>query len=238
MCLFNSFAEESADGSIFVLIGAPGAGKGTQGHLLSEALSLPLVSLGSILRKIAEDNTAFANQIRDALSSGELVNEEILARVIGERTTKEDCEHGYIIDGHPRNLSHALWLDDWAIKQQKRLVAIFLAVPYDEINKRLSGRRICKNCGKVSNIHIESFKDNRGCDLCGCEFTFRNDDIPQVIDRRLKVFAKDTSPLVQFYKQKNQLVEVDGRGSVEEVFKRLRNALESYGQWIRVNEVE
>ena len=210
---------------IIVLIGAPGAGKGTQGQLLSEAFSLPLVSTGSILREIAKDNTPFGHQIRNVMSAGELASDEILASIIRQRTSEEDCRHGYILDGHPRSCSHAEWLDNWSKEQRKKLVAIFLDVPYEEIHRRLSGRRICRNCNKVFNTHLKSFEDQRSCDLCGGKLTSRPDDTPLVIDRRLKVFEKATAPLVQFYKQKNQLVVIDGRGSAEDVFRRLFKGL-------------
>lgn len=210
---------------IIVLIGAPGAGKGTQGRLLSQALSLPLISTGSILREISKDDNPFGFQIRNVISSGQLASDHVLADIVRQRTTEEDCARGYILDGHPRSRNHAEWLDDWSKEQQKQLVAVFFEVPYEELTRRLSLRKICQSCGKVFGAEVELFAGGHNCDSCEGRLTSRVDDVPSVIGSRLDVFEKMTAPLLQFYREKNQLVAIDGQGSIDEVFGRLCEAL-------------
>jgi len=210
---------------IIVLMGAPGAGKGTQGRLLCEHLGWPQISTGDILRGMAKEGTPLGHQIRDVLASGALVSDDILAEVVRQRTSREDCKQGYILDGYPRNLNQAQWLDLWAAEQGNEILPVYVAVPFDDIIKRLSGRRTCKNCGEIYNIYLKPPKVEGVCDVCRGELAYRSDDAPETIKRRLEVFEEATAPIVDYYKKTGRFIEVDGRQNVENVFEDMLEAI-------------
>jgi len=187
-----------------ILLGPPGAGKGTYASRLTAILGIPHISTGDIVRDEIKAQTELGNAIREYSDKGELVPDEIIIKLLTKRLTKPDCERGFILDGFPRTIKQAEALD----KISKIDLVINLNVPDDIIIKRLSKRLTCKKCGTIYNkLTLKPKKDNI-CDECGGELYQREDDKPEVIQERLNVYRKKTEPLIEYYKKKNLLKDV------------------------------
>ncbi|MGH9850367.1 MAG: adenylate kinase [Blastocatellia bacterium] len=212
---------------IIVIIGAPGAGKGTQSRLLSEKYGYPQISTGDILREMAQADTPLGRKIKETMASGKLVSDEILAEVILARTSQPDCQEGYILDGYPRTLEQAHLLEELARKQQKSVVFMRVGVHEETLFKRLTGRRTCAKCGEIYNVYLRPPKIEGVCDLDGAPLTHRSDDNPESVSKRLEEYRQSTAPLIDYYRESGRLVEVDGELPVEEVFEKLRTVIES-----------
>jgi adenylate kinase len=164
---------------IIVIIGAPGAGKGTQSRLLSEKYSYPQISTGDILREMGRADTPLGRKVKETMAAGRLVSDEILAEVIRARTSQSDCPNGYILDGYPRTLNQAHQLEELALKQGKQVRLARIVVPEEVLFKRLTGRRACPVCGEIYNIYFRPPKVDGICDLDGAALTQRSDDYPE-----------------------------------------------------------
>ncbi len=217
-------ADASGDGAvgvILVLMGMPGAGKGTQARLITERFGWPQVSTGDMLREIATEETERGRMVRETQRAGQLVSDEILAEILRERTSRADCQRGYILDGYPRTAAQAAFLDELARAQGKRVIVINIAVSRDSLVKRLAGRRSCPQCGEIYNMYLKPPREDETCDRCGVPLVRRADDVPEAIEKRYEVYREKTAPLVDYYRQHAAFFEVDGERPVEEIFHHI-----------------
>jgi adenylate kinase len=212
--------------NIIVIIGAPGAGKGTQSRLLSEKYGYPQISTGDILREMAQAETPLGRKIKETITQGQLVGDDILAQVILTRTSQPDCKDGYILDGFPRTLEQAHQLEDLALKQNKQVHLARVIVSEEALFKRLTGRRTCPKCGEIYNIYFRPPAVPGICDVDGSPLTQRSDDNPESVSRRFEEYRQSTAPLIDYYRQGGRLIELDGELPVSEVFEILRAAIE------------
>lgn len=204
-----------------MIIGPPGAGKGTQARLLSERYGYPQISTGDILREMAQADTALGQEIKTTLASGKLVSDEILAEVIQARTSRPDCKDGYILDGFPRTINQARQLEELANQQQKEVLLVRVKVHEDILFKRLTGRRTCPQCGEIYNIYFRPTKAEGICDLDGSALKQRSDDNLDAVTRRFEEYKSSTAPLIEYYRNSGRLIETSGEGQVEEIFEKL-----------------
>lgn len=212
-------------GRIIVIMGAPGAGKGTQSRLLSEKFSYPQISTGDILREMAQANTPLGHQLKEILASGNLVSDQILTQVILERTSHADCKFGYILDGYPRTLKQAELLEDLAASQSHEIVLVRVTVHRNTLLKRLTGRRICPTCGEIYNVYFKPPQQDGLCDLEGALLIQRSDDTAEKVGIRLSNYIESTTPLFDFYAKTGRMIVIDGEKPVEDVFVNLSSML-------------
>jgi adenylate kinase len=213
---------------IILLIGAPGAGKGTQARLLQERLGLPQISTGDIFRALSKADTPLARQIKEVLASGQLVSDELVVRVVEERTSQDDCRNGYILDGFPRTTGQAEKLEDLAAAQNKTLQAILLDVDFDVLEKRLTGRRTCPDCGEIYNVYFKAPQNDNKCDLPPfSELKRRSDDTEDKVRARLEVYRRETQPLLDYYEKTGRLQQVDGLRETELVYTDLERLIKN-----------
>jgi adenylate kinase len=209
-----------------VFMGAPGSGKGTQARRLMEAFASPQISTGDLLRAAVAAGTSLGKKAKAAMDAGQLVADEIVVGMIRERLAQKDTKFGFILDGFPRSLAQAAALDKMLAEVQQPLnKAILLDVKFENLLKRLTGRRTCKVCGHLYNIHFSPPKKPGICDLDGGELLQRADDNEATITKRLKVYHDQTAPLVDYYKKQNKFVSIDGEGSMDEIFRRIEHVL-------------
>ena len=207
---------------IIVLIGAPGAGKGTQARLLEQRLGIPQISTGDMFREMRKADTPLANQVREILASGKLVPDEITFEMVKERTSRDDCEGAYILDGFPRTPMQAEMLEKLAEKQNKPISAIQIHVPLVKLEKRLTGRRSCPECGEIYNIYFKPPKNEGFCDLHPeTELRHRVDDTVDKVKVRLETYEENTKPLLDYYQETGRLQKIDGTQTPEEIYKEL-----------------
>lgn len=211
---------------VIVIIGPPGAGKGTQARLLSEKYGYPQISTGDILREMAQADTELGLAIKATLASGKLVSDEILAEVIRTRTARADCDNGYILDGFPRTINQAHLLEELAELQKKEVFLVRAKVHQDVLFKRLTGRSTCPKCGEIYNVYFRPSKVEGVCDLDGTELKYRSDDNPESVLKRFDEYKTATAPLIEYYRESGRLIEIDGEGQVEEIFEKLRSVIE------------
>ena len=205
---------------IIVLMGAPGAGKGTQARLLQERLHLPQISTGDMFRALKTADTPLAQEARDIMERGQLVPDEVTIRVVRERTTRADCKNGYILDGFPRTPAQASDLEKLAAEQGNEIVAILIDVPRDLLEKRMTGRRNCPVCGEIYNIYFKPPRNDNVCDIHpDAELVHRNDDNVETVKARLATYDKQTEPLIEYYKSAGVLRTVDGSRKPEEIYE-------------------
>jgi adenylate kinase len=200
-------------------MGAPGAGKGTQARLLEERLGLPQISTGDMFRALKEERTPLADEVRAIMEAGQLVPDDVTIRVVRERTGRDDCKHGYILDGFPRTPAQAAMLEKLAVEQGNRIQAILVDVPLEMLEKRMTGRRTCPVCGEIYNIYFKPPRKDNVCDLHpDAQLTHRADDNPETVQARLRTFAEQTRPLLDYYQASNLLRRVDGTRAAEEIY--------------------
>lgn len=209
-----------------VFFGAPGSGKGTQARRLMEEYANPQISTGDLLRAAVAAGTALGKKAKSAMDAGKLVADDIVIGMIRERLTQKDTNFGFVLDGFPRSLRQAQALDEMLTQLGKPLhQAILLDVNFDNLIKRLTGRRTCKVCGHLYNIHFSAPKVENVCDHDGGELVQRADDNEETIRSRLKVYQEQTEPLIDYYKQQGKFVAVDGEGRMDDIFQRIQAVL-------------
>ncbi|HEX2228634.1 MAG TPA: adenylate kinase [Candidatus Binatia bacterium] len=209
-----------------VLLGPPGAGKGTQAKLLQEIFRGCQISTGDILRKAVAEKTPLGKEAASYIDRGALVPDEVILNLVAQRIQQADCADGFILDGFPRTVAQADGLQRILESLGQRLDGVLsVQVPPAIIVDRLSGRRTCKDCGAMYHVTFSPSKKSGVCDHCSGALYQRNDDIPETIGTRLKVYENQTAPLVNYYREQGLLREIDGVGSVEEIHKRAVGAL-------------
>ena len=206
---------------IFIILGLPGSGKGTQAEKLAKTYNIPHISIGEMYRKIAKEQTEFGQKIREIMNKGELIPDEISNEIIKDRVLKPDCIGGFILDGYPRTMRQVKGLEEFA----KPDVVIYLDVPEKEIIKRLSNRRVCPNCGANFNLITNPPKKDEICNFCGSKLTWREDDKPEAIRTRIKVQSEKMKPVLEYYKNNGKLVTINGNQPVDKVFEEIRSKL-------------
>jgi adenylate kinase len=209
-----------------VLLGAPGAGKGTQAKMLIEKYKIPQISTGDILRKAVADGTPLGKEAKVIMDQGGLVSDKIVLGLVEERIQKPDCKGGFILDGFPRNTAQAEALDKMLVSMSAPLnFALNIDVDMNDLLKRLTGRRTCKKCQQMYNIFFSAPKKEGVCDKCGGELFQRDDDKEETIKKRLDVYQKQTAPLIDYYSKKNIMKTVMGVGSIDDIFKKVTAVL-------------
>ena len=195
-----------------IMLGAPGAGKGTQGAILSEKLGIPTISTGNILRAAVKNGTPVGLQAKSYMEAGKLVPDEVIIGIVAERLAEPDCANGYILDGVPRTIAQAEALEKTGIVFDN---VISIEISDQEIEERMEGRRFCHSCGATFHIHNAPSKVEGVCDKCGGELELRDDDKPETVKRRLEVYHAETEPLKDFYAQRGVLKMVDNQPTIE-----------------------
>ena len=205
-----------------ILLGAPGAGKGTQAEILSRELGIPTISTGNILRAAIREGTAVGLKAKALIDAGKLVDDETIMGIVSERLAKPDCAKGYILDGVPRTIPQAEAMEAMGIEID---AALSIEIADETIVERMSGRRTCKNCSQTFHVVYHPPKVEGVCDFCGGELTIRKDDAPETVKARLETYHRETEPLKAFYKGRGKLVCVDNQPSIEETTAVIRSAL-------------
>jgi len=209
-----------------ILLGAPGAGKGTQAVTLAQKLKLVHIATGDLFRQALEHGTELGEKARSYMEKGMLVPDEVTIQMVLERISAADCQSGMILDGFPRNLEQARALDDALAKQGKAIdTVVYIKVPEEELLKRLSGRWICRNCQTPYHAVDSPPRVAGRCDRCGGELYQRADDNVETVKKRLDVYFAETAPLINHYSRAGKLLEIDGKGSVDRVSQRILAAL-------------
>ena len=215
-----------AAGARVVLLGPPGAGKGTQAKLLEEKFAAPQISTGDILRKAVAEQSVLGKQASEYIRRGELVPDQLIIDLVAERLKEKDCEKGFVLDGFPRTIAQAQSLEDILKKMGLALTCVLsVQVPHKLIVERLSGRRTCKGCGALYHVVFDPPKAAGTCNRCGGELFQRDDDREETISNRLRVYDNQTAPLVSYYRERGLLKSIDGVGKVEDIGKRMIQAL-------------
>ena len=217
------------DRTYIVFLGPPGSGKGTQAKILEKRLGLPQVATGDLFRYNLKNQTELGLLAKKYMDAGELVPDEVTIRMVEDRLAREDCVRGAILDGFPRNLHQAVALDEMLAPYGGVAVAPLFVVDDAVVVERISGRRICRNCGAVYHVKFNPPKQDNVCDVCGGELYQRDDDRPETVKNRLYVYYKQTSPLIGYYFAKGLLEEVDASKSVDEVTAALEALLAKRG---------
>ena len=202
-----------------IMLGAPGAGKGTQAKMIADKYGVPHISTGDIFRANIKNGTELGMEAKKYMDQGLLVPDELTVRILLDRVAQDDCKNGYVLDGFPRTIPQAEVLDSELTKLGDHIdYAINVDVPDENIVKRMSGRRACLTCGATYHIEHVPPKKEVICDVCGSELVLRDDDKPETVKNRLNVYHEQTQPLIDFYTEKGVLKTVDGTVPMEEVF--------------------
>jgi len=213
---------------IIVLIGAPGAGKGTQARLLQERRGIPQISTGDIFREMKKSDTPLAKEVQEIMASGKLISDELTYQIVKDRTSRDDCKGTYILDGYPRTAVQAEQLEELAKEQEKEIQAIEVDVERGELMKRLTGRRSCSICGEIYNIYSKPPKNDNVCDFhIETRLTHRADDNEESVSTRLATFDELTKPLLEYYEKSGRLEKVSGVGDVEEIYQKIDKLVNS-----------
>ena len=213
-----------------VLVGPPGAGKGTQAQFIASHLSIPKISTGDIFRTNVSHGTELGQEARAYMERGDLVPDSVTIAMVRDRLAEGDAADGFLLDGFPRTLHQAKVLDEMLYELGERLdVVLELVVDDDEVVRRLSGRRTCRVCGRVWHLDFDPPTQDSVCDQCGGELFQRDDDREETIRHRLEVYVEQTSPLIDFYADQGNLVGLDATGPVEDVTERAIGALRRFG---------
>jgi adenylate kinase len=209
-----------------ILLGPPGAGKGTQAKLLVERLKIPQVSTGDMLRAAVKAGTPLGQEAKQYMNRGALVPDAVIIGLVRERLQQPDCSRGYILDGFPRTVAQAEALEKTLAGLQASLDSVVsLEVPTEDLVLRIAGRRTCRNCGAMYHVRFSPSKTDGRCDACGGPTYQRDDDREETVRRRLAVYAEQTAPLISFYAARGLLRRVPGTGEIAEIFQRITAAL-------------
>jgi adenylate kinase len=213
---------------IIVLMGAPGAGKGTQARLLQERLLWPQISTGDMFRELAKAETALAAEVRALQAAGKLVSDDLVIRVVHERTGRDDCKQGYILDGFPRTTAQAAMLEKLAVEQGNKIQALLVDVPFELLERRATGRRSCPVCGEIYNVYFKPPQIEGVCDLHPeARLIHRADDTSEKIRVRLATYEEQTQPLLDYYEASRRLSRVDGTRDPEAIYADLEKIVTS-----------
>jgi adenylate kinase len=205
-----------------VLLGPPGAGKGTQAQMLKQKFAIPHISTGDLLRQAVKEGTELGRQARAYMDRGELVPDELVTAMVAERLYHSDCASGFLLDGFPRSIAQAEALAAELTRSGKKLDGVVsIMVPRSELIERLSGRRVCRQCGAMYHERFDPPKRAGVCDKCQGTLYQRSDDNPETVDARLVVYERSTAPLLSYYRDRGLLYEIGGRGTPEEVGQRI-----------------
>ena len=205
-----------------IMLGAPGAGKGTQAIMIGDHYGLPHISTGDIFRANIKNGTTLGQKAKSYMDQGLLVPDELTCDLVVDRISQDDCKNGYILDGFPRTLAQADALEKTGTEID---YAIDVEVPDEDIVERMSGRRVCLTCGATYHVAFNKPAKENICDHCGDTLHHRDDDKPETVNKRLSVYHEQTQPLIEYYKGKGKLRRVDGTLSVDEVFAQIRQIL-------------
>ncbi|ADQ41229.1 adenylate kinase [Caldicellulosiruptor acetigenus I77R1B] len=209
-----------------ILLGAPGAGKGTQAEYLSKRFSIPHISTGDILRENVKNETELGKKAKEYMDKGLLVPDEIVIEIVKDRISKEDCKNGFLLDGFPRTIAQAEALDKVLQELGQKIDKVLnIEVPDEKILERMSGRRICKNCGASFHVIYRPPQKEGVCDVCGGELYQREDDKEETVKKRLEVYHAQTQPLIDYYRAKGLLVVAYGQEEIADTTKEVLKAL-------------
>lgn len=211
-------------GMKLILLGAPGAGKGTQAEVLCQKLGIPTISTGNILRTAIQEGTPVGLQAKSFMDAGKLVPDEVIIQIVAQRIAQSDCAEGFILDGVPRTIAQAEALDAAGVRFDR---VLSLEITDQEIEERMSGRRVCSKCGASFHIHARPTKVEGVCDNCGGPVVQRDDDKPETVRHRLEVYHQQTEPLKDYYQAKGLLTLVDNRPTIEATTQAIMEALQS-----------
>jgi adenylate kinase len=206
-----------------ILLGPPGSGKGTQGGKIEQKYGFPKISTGDLLREAVQNKTALGKKAEAAMNRGDLVSDEIVMQMVEARISREDCTKGYILDGFPRNIKQAQLLE--GIPNQLPEVVLDFQMSEKKLIERLSSRRICSQCGSIYNISVKAPTQPGVCDACRAQLVQRQDDMPEVILERLRIYHRETEPLIAFYQKKANYHPIQGDRSIESVFQTIQTVL-------------
>jgi adenylate kinase len=213
-----------------ILLGPPGAGKGTQAGRIIEKYKIPQISTGDILRQSVKDGNELGLKAKEYMDSGLLVPDDIILGMVGERIDSEDCIKGFILDGFPRTIEQAEGLERLLMEKGISLDAVLdIELDPEEAARRLGGRWLCRNCGRDFNMLTSPPKQEGICDYCGGELYQRDDDKRETILKRMEIYTEQTKPLKEYYIERNILVKIDGNRSPEEVFRQIKSRLPERG---------
>ena len=207
-----------------ILLGPPGAGKGTQAEILNKKLNIPTISTGNILRAAVKDGTPMGVKAKSYMDAGALVPDEVIVGIVKERLQADDCKNGFVLDGMPRTIAQGEALEEMGVQIDK---VLNLVVADEAITERMTGRRVCAACGASYHIVNKPSKKEGLCDRCGGELVIRKDDQPATVLDRLKAYHEQTEPLVAFYRERGKLVEIPDQGSIEATNALIMKALEA-----------
>ena len=205
-----------------IFLGAPGAGKGTQAEKTSKRLGIPTISTGVIIREAIKNGTEMGLKAQKFIEAGALAPDDVVIGIIKERLAKADCAGGFILDGFPRTVTQAVALDEMGVSLDR---VISIEVPDEVITERMTGRRVCANCGSSYHVTDNPSKDGKTCDNCKTELSVRKDDAPEVVTARLVTYHEKTEPLKEYYLKKGILKTVSGNGSVEQTSRYTEEAI-------------
>ncbi len=211
-----------------IMLGAPGAGKGTQAKKIAAEYNIPHISTGDIFRANIKEQTPLGMEAKAYMDKGELVPDELTVKILLDRVKKDDCKNGYVLDGYPRTIPQAEVLDK-AVSELSESIdfAINVNVPDENIIHRMGGRRACLKCGATYHVDYMPPKTADVCDSCGAALVIRDDDKPETVKNRLSVYHEQTAPLIDYYSKKGILKEVDGTMEADQVFEAIKNILRS-----------
>ncbi len=209
-----------------ILLGPPGAGKGTQAELLLKRFSIPHISTGDIFRAAIKEGTPLGTEAKRYMDSGQLVPDEVVIGIVKERLLKDDCKNGFLLDGFPRTVPQADSLDGFLNENGKKVDAVInIEVDSSILLKRLTGRRVCRNCAAVYHIETKKSKVDGICDHCGGEVYQRADDTPETVSKRLEVYNSQTEPLIAYYRNKGVLHSFNGQEGIQALYEKICNEL-------------
>ncbi len=213
---------------LIILLGPPGAGKGTQAERLVDEYGLAYIATGDILRKAVKEESILGRKAKEYMDSGKLVPDEVVVEIVRERLKEPDCENGALLDGFPRTVAQATFLDKVLPEIGAKIDRVLLIkVDEQELINRLTGRRVCSDCGANYHIKFNPPKVRNVCDQCGGDLYQREDDSLETVTERLEVYKKQTEPVVDFYEEQGLISEIDGNQEMEDVYKQIKDIVEN-----------